>query len=383
MNSLENRMQFALQARKKEGNLRRLMPESGLIDFCSNDYLGLGANQELSQQIAEQSQQLAFRNGSGGSRLISGTTRYSLETEALLAETFRSAASLSFSSGCTAGMALLSAVPQKGDTLLLDEYIHASLKEGARLSFATRYTFRHNDLQDLEKKLGLAKGEVFVVTESIFSMDGDSPDLKGLVALCDQYGARLVLDEAHSTGLYGTGGSGMACEEGIQEAVFARIHTFGKALGVHGACVAGSQTLIDYLVNFARPFIYTTAPSSHSLLAVRCSLSYLSSHPELLSTIRSTIEVFEQQAQQQEGLATHFQLRKSAIQVVRISGNEAVTQASCLLREEGLDVRAILSPTVKEGEERLRICLHAYNSAEEMKKLMNLLPVGLREQKSL
>ncbi len=276
MQNIEQKLASQLAARQAAGNLRSLRLPEEIVDFCSNDYLGLARNPELHRRIGEAyARKGEALNGATGSRLISGNSPYAVELETWLASLCKAEKALVFNSGYAANTAILSAVPQKGDTILYDEYIHASLKEGARLSFAGRFAFRHNDLNDLERRLQKATGTVFVVAESVYSMDGDWAPLREMLDLCEKYGANLIWDEAHSTGLWGTDGNGLACEMGLQDRIFARIYTFGKAMGVHGACIAGSQTLINYLINFARPFIYTTALPLHSLVSIREAFHFL------------------------------------------------------------------------------------------------------------
>ena len=180
-------------------------------------------------------------------------------------------AGLIFNSGYDANLGLFSALPQRGETIIADELIHASIIDGARLSYANRYTFRHNDLQSLEDKLKQAKGNCYVVIESVYSMDGDTPPIAEILTLTEQYEANLIVDEAHAVGLYGFG----LIDQQFQDRVFARIVTFGKALGCHGAIVLGSNLLREYLINFARSFIYTTAASFHQMASIKMAYQLL------------------------------------------------------------------------------------------------------------
>lgn len=371
-----------LRQREAEGNLRRLSvtpPETA--DFCSNDYLGLARNPELHRRIQSAYVALAgVQNGATGSRLISGNSLFVNYLEAKLARVFASenppagkAAALIFNSGYTANAAILSSVPQRGDTVIYDEYIHASLKEGARLGFAQRFSFRHNDLDDLEKKLQKAVGDIFVVAESVYSMDGDFAPLEALVSLCEKYGANLIWDEAHSTGIWGAGGNGIACASGLSDRIFARIYTFGKAPGVHGACIAGSQTLVDYLVNFARPLIYTTALPLHSLVSIDEAFDFLRENPNLQAYLHKKIHFFKRTCRHSTNLAGYFIDSESPIQVLKIGGNARTKAIAARLQTSGFDVRPILSPTVPEGHERLRICLHAFNTDDEITGLLRQL----------
>ena len=357
-----------LQDRIDEGGLRSLKYNTNKVDFSSNDYLGLASNQDLARAI-EYKYQHEFPkslNGSTGSRLLAGHHAFYDEVESFLADYFKVEAVLIFNSGYVANMAILSSVPQKGDTIILDEYIHASLKDGARLSFATKYSFKHNDLQDLENKLKKAEGNKFIVVETLYSMDGDFAPLESLQILANEYGAFLVVDEAHSTGLFGENGNGLLNEKKLQDSIPFKIYTFGKAMGIHGACIAGSKDLKDYLVNFARPFIYTTAMSPHSFVAVASAFEFIINHKELKESLLDTIAYWNSKT----SMLKNFTCNEGPIQTYTKPGNEIVKKLALSVQSKGYDVRPILSPTVKEGAERLRICLHAFNSKEEIDGLI-------------
>lgn len=344
------------------------------VDFLSNDYLGLARSEALRQNIETTFLQLneAIKiNGSTGSRLLSGNHKYAEELEHSLAKIFMAEAALIFNSGYNANLSILSCVPTKADTIIHDELIHASLIDGARLSFAKRRSFRHNDLNDLEKKLRSAQGQKFVVVESIYSMDGDACPLQELVVLCEQHGAYIIVDEAHSTGLWGNDGNGLACESNLQEKIFARIYTFGKGMGVHGACICGSQLLKDYLINFARPFIYTTAMPLHSFVSIACAFEYIQSNGQPRKSLFENISIFKQGFLANNKSSIPLLLpSNSAIQIISTSGNEHAKNVAEQMRANNFEVRAILAPTVKSGQERLRICLHAYNTKKEIDDFM-------------
>lgn len=360
-----------LNQRKESGNLRSLNVQQGLTDFFSNDYLGLAKSEEMEEAITAEYKNIKGNiNGATGSRLLSGNNEYVIHTEKKLAEVFKAEKTLIFNSGYAANLSVLSSIPQKGDTIIYDELIHASLKEGARLSFASRFSFRHNDLEDLEQKIKKAYGDCYVVVESVYSMDGDFSLLIRIALLCEKYQAHLILDEAHSTGMWGKNGNGLACELGLEDKIFARIYTFGKAMGIHGACVAGSETLIDYLINFARPFIYTTALPPHSIASINAAFDYLEKNQELSKELFKRVSYFKSEYEKVFGTDSILGESDSPIQVLKISGNENARSMASVLLKKGFDVRAILSPTVKEGEERLRICLHVYNTEEEIEKLI-------------
>ncbi|MBC7902900.1 MAG: 8-amino-7-oxononanoate synthase [Gemmatimonadaceae bacterium] len=352
-----------LGERREKNALRVLKNPSGQIDFCSNDYLGIATQTKLSIH-----QHSPLKTGSTGSRLLSGNYPLIEETESLIAKFHNASAALIFNSGYDANIGIMSSVPQKNDTILYDYLSHASLRDGIRLSFATAHSFLHNDLGDLEKKLQHATGNIFVITESIFSMDGDEAPLPQIAALCKTYKANLVVDEAHATGLVGPKGAGLIQKHQLENDCFARIHTFGKALGCHGAAILGSEKLRQYLINFSRPFIYTTAMP-----------------PSAVAEVKSTYHVFptmETERKQLVNLTRQFRsettrLRtidsQSPIQAVIIPGNEEVKKKAEILQKNNLDIRPILYPTVPKGEERLRIVLHAFNSGEEISTLTRLL----------
>lgn len=370
MKKAEQFLKDRLATRKENGLLRALKTSVFPIDFCSNDYLGYAGSAALKEAIKDQLSRFPdAKNGATGSRLLSGNHSFTEETEQFIATFHQAESGLIFNSGYDANIGLLSALPQRGDTIITDELIHASLIDGARLSHASRYTFKHNDLQQLEAKLKVAKGNVYVVIESVYSMDGDLAPLLAICELCTHYQAALIVDEAHAVGIFGTRGEGLVQALNLHHLIFARVVTFGKALGTHGAIVLGSQALRQYLINFARSFIYTTAAPTHNITAVKCAYEFLiKDNPSVL--IRQKIERFHQLAAR-SGLS--YEARPSPIQTIMCSGNKAAVKAATILQQAGLDVRPILSPTVPEGKERLRICLHIFNTDEEIKKLVDTL----------
>jgi len=355
-----------LHIREQEDRLRKLSHAGKGTDFCSNDYLGFARSKELFELISAKVKSIQpVRNGATGSRLLSGNNSYTEEVESKLVQIFKSEAALIFNSGYSANQAVLSSIPQRGDTIFYDELAHACIKDGARLSLASRFSFRHNDLNDLEKKISKAKGKIFIAVESIYSMDGDQCPLVELVTLSKKHNAFIILDEAHSTGVVGDKGSGLAVLEDFHREIAIRIYTFGKAMGVHGACVAGSKELISYLINFARPFIYTTALPMHSITSIDCAFDYLKNHLFLQDELQNVIKLFLQSIEK----FTDRTQSKSAIQTILVQGNKEARSASLRLQNAGFDIRPILSPTVPEGKERLRICLHSFNTKSEITDL--------------
>jgi 8-amino-7-oxononanoate synthase len=368
--SLETILTTKLEQREESGLKRTLKSgNENLIDFASNDYLGLARSADLSQMIEEQVHRLKLKNGSTGSRLLTGNSAYQEEVESLLANIFKAQSALIFNSGYTANLAVLSAIPSKDDTIIYDELAHACIKDGARLSLAKRFNFRHNDLDDLEAKIKKALGKIFIAIESIYSMDGDECPLTEIVALAEKYNAVIILDEAHSTGIKGDNGSGLAVKNALEHKVDIRIHTFGKAMGIHGACVVGSENLTEYLINFARPFIYTTALTPHSIASIHCAFEFLAKNIRLQEKLTDNIQSFLAHCESIRNRTAS----KSAIQTFVVPGNDKVKEVANRIQSHGFDVRPILSPTVPVQSERLRICLHAYNSASEIKNFCDLL----------
>ncbi|MBS1579499.1 MAG: 8-amino-7-oxononanoate synthase [Bacteroidetes bacterium] len=358
----ENFLDKKLQERKQQNAFRKLTLNENKIDFCSNDYLGIEKNNLLTLNNSY------FSTGSTGSRLLAGNYKLIEEVEQQIASFHKSEAALIFNSGYDANIGLLSSVPQKGDTVIYDSLAHASIRDGMRLSFAQSFSFLHNDTQDLEKKLQHATGNVFVVTESVFSMDGDFCPLQEIVVLCKTYNANLIVDEAHATGVVGEKGEGLVQLLQLQNKIFARVHTFGKACGCHGAVVLGSVTLKNYLINFSRSFIYTTALPPHAVAVIKKSY-------ELFPAMQQERKHLQQLIQQFQSAPINYVklISQTPIQVVIIKGNEEARNLAKKLQENNLDVRAILYPTVPKGKERLRIVLHAFNTINEVDTLITIL----------
>jgi len=356
--------------------LRSLSKEFRGIDFSSNDYLGIAHNQLVfDKAISILSEKEIVNNGATGSRLLTGNTILFTEVEELLKEFHRADSALIFNSGYDANIGLFSSVPQRDDIILYDEYIHASIRDGIKISNARNYKFKHNDLTDLyshimrvqEKLTSNKSREIYIVTESVFSMDGDSPDLKAVLDLCRKYKCHLIVDEAHAIGLFGSNGSGMAQELELQEGIFARIITFGKALGCHGAAILGSEDLNKYLINFARSFIYTTGLPPHSLAAIMAAYQFMTSPIGLKERdlLHENIAYFNLEKKRQ-GISSFFIPSFSAIHSCIIKGNNEVKNLAQKFKKKSFDVRPILSPTVPKGEERLRFCLHSFNSKKDI-----------------
>ncbi|HLF52350.1 pyridoxal phosphate-dependent aminotransferase family protein [Flavobacterium sp.] len=366
-----------LEQRIQNNSLRTLTEPNSRIDFASNDYLGFSKSaaifNETHQYLIDNK---IIQNGATGSRLLSGNHKVYPEAETFIAKFHESESALIFNSGYDANVGFFSAVPQRGDLILYDELSHASIRDGIQLSNAKAHKFQHNDFEDLERRLLQAQSdvikEIYIVTESIFSMDGDSPNLEELVTLSEKHNCHLVIDEAHALGVFGEKGEGLIQYLNLHHKVFARIMTFGKGLGCHGAAILGSSELKNYLVNFARSFIYTTGLSPHSVATILIAYQHLEKEQQTITQLRENIIHFNQE-KNLLGLKPLFVRSKSAIQSAVIPGNENVKTIANQLQEKGFDVKAILSPTVPEGQERLRFCLHSYNSTEEISAVMRCI----------
>ena len=349
----------ALAERRASGMLRCLVTQSKEgIDLCSNDYLG------LARALSDRAIAATRHGGATGSRLVSGNTTAHEELEEFLAAFHQAGAALMFGSGYEANVGLLSCLGGRADTLVYDELAHASMRDGIRLNPARSFSFRHNDIHDLALKLRNARGEVFVAVESVYSMDGHVAPLRDIIGTCRSVGAHLIVDEAHATGLYGPYGGGLVQELGLHDEVFARVHTFGKALGYRGAAVVGPPELRDYLVNFARPFIYSTAPDRGAIEMIRLAYALQRDMHEEREKLFGLISSFRALRSRFKDLT--FLDSSSPIQGVIIPGNEMVTAAEHRLAAEGFFARAIRSPTVPAGQERIRICLHSFNDISEL-----------------
>ena len=374
MRQFPENLSAKLEIRKQNNALRQLPLSSKLIDFASNDYLGLSQSEiifnETHQYLIKNK---IIQNGATGSRLLSGNHKLYPETENYIADFHKSESALIFNSGYDANVGFFSSLPQKGDLILYDELCHASIRDGIQLSNAKAYKFNHNDFEDLEKLiLRNPNTIIYIVTESVFSMDGDCPNLEELVQVSEKHNCYLVVDEAHALGVFGGRGEGLVQMLDLQDHVFARIMTFGKGLGCHGAAILGSVELKVYLVNFARSFIYTTGLSPHSVATILIAYQHLKNDSASILKLRENIVFFNQQ-KNLLSLKPLFVRSKSAIQSAIIPGNEKVKTIANQLQEKGFDVKAILSPTVPEGQERLRFCLHSYNSQEEISAVMHCI----------
>lgn len=366
-----------LRDRLDVGLLRKLAVLDATIDFCSNDYLGLARDSILAAAIhkARESNKAA-PTGSTGSRLISGNsgTVEALENE--IATFHGGDSALLFSTGYAANTGLFECIVGAEDTIVTDRLIHASIIDGVRLSKARRLRFKHNDMIDLEAKLQRATGSIVIGVESVYSMDGDQAPLRKIVELAERFDAAVIVDEAHSIGINGPAGAGSVADLGLEDRVFARICTFGKALGWHGAAIVGSSALRDYLINYARSFIYSTALPPHSIEVIRTIYRRLPELDQRRESLRRLIDYFRRHA-----AATQMQWLESAtpIQSVIVSGNKEVRALADCVKSAGLGVVPIVSPTVPSGTERLRISVHAFNTNDDIDQLFDVLKRGVKQ----
>ena len=363
-----------LNLREQEGMFRVLQTREGLIDFFSNDYLGFASNPNLDPESGGEEISPSQWNGSTGSRLISGNSKAHEELEIALSKFFRAESALLFNSGYDANIGLLSAVLQRQDAVFFDRLSHASVRDGISLSSASSYGFEHNDLGDLKKKISKARskaGQNYVIVESVYSMDGDEAPLEQLADFCRSENLYLIVDEAHSTGIMGQDGSGMITSLGLENEVFARIHTFGKALGCHGAAVLGSDFLKKYLINFARSFIYTTALPPREVLRISAALKELE-HSKQRDRLSLNIDAFLSEIENLN-LTSSFIPSRSPIQSFLLPDSSDPKEIKKVFQEHKIGAKIIFPPTVPKGQERIRICIHSFNTSSEIQRVLQLL----------
>ncbi len=441
---MESRLQECLDRREREGTLRSLMPiptsstalptASPIIDFSSNDYLGFARCPEQHQRVESAYKQFMSNTfshaqgpllGATGSRLLSGDSNLARSLEADLAHIHNRPAALLFNSGYDANLSVLSSLPYREggeDVIIMDELVHNSLVMGVRMGRLQKenvYTFQHNSVEDLRRVLrnlmklkpSAIKPSVLIVIESVYSMDGDIAPMKDMLDLAEHAGAAVIVDEAHGLGIYGrtnaddmilessldktnhrdnvgTGGTGALAALNLEQhpALLCSVHTFGKAAGCHGAVVAGSNTVVSYLVNYARPFVYSTALPPHSLISIQQSYeSMMSAEGERRrKVVFRFVRVFRQEMKRglsSFGKGCQFELlpSPSPIQAVIVPGNESCVSICKDLRlADSFDVYPIRSPTVPKGKERIRIILHAHNREEEVRALVKALLSSFR-----
>ena len=360
----------ALREREKAGLLRRLDSSPQGVDFCSNDYLGLVHDDRLRDRIAALAEERRVPQGATGSRLISGNHPEVEALERQLAGFYRCEAALVFTSGFAANLGLMASLGGVVTALLCDRLLHASAIDGGRLSGARRVIFAHNDMLDLKARLqALGSGEIAaIVVETLYSMEGDIAPLDEIVALAQDHDAAVVVDEAHANGVLGPGGRGGVAAAGLEQKVLARVVTFGKALGLQGGAVLCSAALREYLVNFARPFVFSTGLSPLWAACVQAAYQLLGELDAEREQLRRIVGYFRQQVRTSPWT---WLPSDSWIQCLRVPGPGPVAKVAEMLHRRGLCALPIRSPTVPAGEERVRVCLHSHNTPAEVDLLIS------------
>ena len=385
------RMKIFLAEREKTGTLRALAPltrlghgwvrmldsEDRLLDFSSNDYLALAEHPEVigaSRKYLEM-----FGAGAGAARLMSGDLEINHLLEEKIARLKTKEAALTFGSGYLANIGIIPALAGRGDLIITDRLSHASIYDGCLLSGARTIRFRHNDLAHLEQILQEKRSQFnscLVVVESIYSMDGDRCPLVELVALKKRFDFILMVDEAHATGLYGENGAGIIEEDGVGPGVDIAMGTFGKALGSYGAYAAASREIIDFFVNRARTFIYSTALPPAVVGATLASLYLIESEPQLRIDLHAKVAFFKKQLRK-----NGFKDDPGPSQIIPIMiGDSAKALAMAAeLQKNNIYVKAVRPPTVPEGSARLRFSITRYHQEEDLKRCAQLLAASLRK----
>jgi 8-amino-7-oxononanoate synthase len=368
----------ALKALARRGRLRTLQPRSG-IDFSSNDYLGLAASPELAEAVARALDR-GVAVGAGGSRLLRGNDP---EHEALEAEAqafFGAESCLYFVGGFLANYALFSTLPARGDLVVHDALIHASVIDGMRAGKAATVAAAHNDAQSFDDAIRQWRadggtGRPWIAVESLYSMDGDQAPLADLIAVARRHDGYLVVDEAHATGVLGPDGRGLAhALEGAPDII--SLHTCGKALGASGALLLAPRLMRDYLVNRARPFIYATAPSPLMAAAVRAALDLVRRDAARRERLAGLVAFAGRELERRCGIAPSG----SHIQPVILGADERAVSVARALVAEGFDVRAVRPPTVPEGTARLRISLTLNAGEDATARLLDTLAAVLQRE---
>jgi 8-amino-7-oxononanoate synthase len=378
------RFHTLLKSRAKRGLLRSLsVTKQNEIDFSSNDYLGLARSQLFIESVKKESEKDSLRCvGSTGSRLLTGNSQYAEDLEKYIASFHCSESALLFNSGFTCNLSVVGYVAQKEDLIIVDELAHSSVREGCKLSRSKVCVFPHNDTEYLRTLLKNTvgvdgfKGSVFVVVESIYSMDGDFAPVEQLLEICLDFGTHLIVDEAHSVGVYGERGEGIIQKKGLDQhpCLFMRVVTFGKAFGCHGAAALCRSIVREYLINYARPLIYSTSLSYHSLCCIRVAYSLMDT-PQLSERRRRLFHVIDYFRSKSRSLLGDRLLDRpqSPIQAVLVPGNENCVYIANTLRQQNISVYPIRSPTVPSGAERIRVTLHSHNTLEEIDDLIRIL----------
>ncbi len=337
-----------------------------LIDFVSNDYLGFSKN----KAILDEAPQYFVENNS---------IKYgAIDLENHIAKFHQTDSASIFNFAKDALLRFFGSIPQKDDLILYDELCHVSIHDAIQISNAFSHQFQHNDFEDLERLIENSRPKtqnpkpIFIVTESVFSMDGDMPNLEELIILAEKHNCLLVIDESHSVGVFGEKGQGLVQNLQLQEKVFARIISFDNALSCEGSAIIGSKNLKKHLDNFDPSFINKIKLSPKAVADILVAYERLESEKQTIEQLRDNIVYFNQEINLL-GLKPMFVRSKSAIHSAIILGNQNAKFIANQFQEKGFDVKAILSPEVPEGQERLRMCIHSFNTKEEISQLLGLL----------
>lgn len=348
-----------------------------LLNFSSNDYLGLSTHPALKEAAIKAVEK--FGAGSGASRLICGSLAPYHQLEETLAQFKHTEAALTFSTGYAAALGAIGSLVDKDDVLILDKLVHASIVDAARLSGAKLRIFAHNDLNDLEEKLkwatartGQAPSRILVVTESVFSMDGDLALLRDIVELKDRYGAWLMVDEAHATGLFGANRRGLGEAYELSDRIEVQMGTLGKALGASGGFICGKRVLVDLLVNRARSFIFSTAPVPAAAVAAQAGIELVQSAEGEQRRV-NVWALVDQLKNALTGGPWRLPVVQSAIIPLIVGEETAAVNFATRLRERGVFVPAIRYPTVARGEARLRLTMTANHTSEDLSVIAHAL----------
>ncbi|KAF2473836.1 PLP-dependent transferase [Lindgomyces ingoldianus] len=387
---IERALHKLLDRRRANSTLRTLTISTQQCDFSSNDFLSLSKSELLRTAFLDELSNCRLL-GSGGSRLLDGNSQYAEDLEHDIALFHRAPSGLLFNSGFDANAGFYACVPQPGDIIVYDELIHASVHDGMRLSRATkRVPFSHNSVDDLRRvleeclrksqSLRDGRSHVMIAVEAVYSMDGDLAPLKAIVETVEDVVPRdcgyVIVDEAHSTGVIGPDGRGLVCELNLEDRIFARLHTFGKALACNGAIILCSPLLRHYLVNYARPLIYTTFMSYPTLAAIRASYSLLQDgHTNALAAcLQFLVKTLFKELRSVNSpsflalLQVPSDCPRSPIFSIQTAQSKSLAR---FLQDKGIVVRAVVPPTVPEGTSRVRVCLHAGNTKEEIEDLVS------------
>jgi 8-amino-7-oxononanoate synthase len=369
----DNLLRHCVRIDSAQGSIVRMTDGSEKVLLCSNNYLGLANHPAVRQAVIEAIEQ--YGTGAAASRLISGTMTPHAELEAAFARFLHKEAALYFPSGWTANQALLTTLPQKGDLILIDRFDHASIIDAVKASEAVFRTYHRNQPDRLEKYLADSKyNNRFIVTESVFSMDGDTADLAELVELKKKYNAILIVDEAHALGCFGPTGVGLCEETGVLDEADIIVAPLGKAVASTGGIVAGPKVVIDYLINKARPFIYTTAPSPTVATAALKALEIIQTEPQRRKRLQDNAEHLRSEFQK-----TGLNIGNSTSQIIPVILGESAKalEISGKLYDAGFLVLAIRPPTVPQGTSRLRISIQSGHTPQQLKGLCKALQESL------